>query len=106
VKLGAQIVVVSVSLLAACTHQPKTAALSADDATKLPEAVLGDDVEIVAIEASVDSEDTIYCKKVRRTGSFMRREYCVTRADSQRSSLEARKWLRSGGLEGSVTTVR
>jgi hypothetical protein len=94
-----------IALLPACAAQPGTSELAATyDPTALQQ--IRDGARQVTVASAPVSHGTVVCREVKRTGSHMARERCVTRQQSRQESTEAKEWMRSGGQKGSVSVVQ
>lgn len=93
------------ALLAACSFPrplPPVDISASPSATAMPAL---EDVEPTVVYI-VPSRTEVVCREVARTGSHIARRECFPRDASRRQSQEAREWLRSGGVEGSVSVIQ
>jgi len=110
-KFGlAGILFVSSALILACTTQPQLPQLvesdSADSAELIDPQLLSEirvTAKAVALSPPMDSD--VGCRRITPTGSHLSKRRCDTRSSLRRQREEAQEWLRSDGLDGSVSGV-
>lgn len=93
-------------VLAACAGRQQTVTPTASYDDDESVAQIKRTAENVAVTPAPPSSSEVVCREVRITGSHLPKERCATRARSRREAQEAREWLRSGGLDGSVSVVQ
>ena len=97
-------------LVLACAPQPQLPQLvqpeSADFAEQFDPQTLQEirvTAKTVALARPTDSD--VICREVTPTGSHISKQRCDRRSALRRQREEAQKWLRTDGLDGSVSGV-
>ena len=101
---------VSSVLILACTTQPQLPQLVESDSADLAEPLdpqllreIRVTAKAVALSPPMDSD--VVCRRVTPTGSHLSKQRCDRRSSLRRQRQEAQEWLRSDGLDGSVSGV-
>ena len=97
-------------LILACTTQPQVPQLVESDSADLaepldPQLLREIRVTAKAVALSPPMDSAVVCRRITPTGSHLSKQRCDRRSSLRRQREEAQEWLRSDGLDGSVSGV-